>query len=208
MSSPSRDHTPGKGPDRLERLVRLYSALLWFYPPSHRREYGALIVQAFRDHCRATLRSGRNISSTRLLLRALPDLIRSAFREQLTEQTQQMKSSPERISLFLFVAVVFAGLLSCNFALQQPAVALAFAYLIAPLLLARAYSDWRRSAGHLTVILVWAAALAVFFAVVFPVWAKVHLPVIPWIVLVPVLLNAAVPFARAIAKLATPRPQQ
>jgi hypothetical protein len=190
---------------RLNRLVRIYTTLLWIYPRQHRREYGELMTQAFRDLCRAVLHAGGKTSSLSLLASAVPDLARSAFREHLTQQTEKMKTSPERISLALFIAAVLTGLLSCSFSITQPSLAVTLAYLTAPFLLVRAFMEWNRPESRLTISLIWAAALAVIFAFIFPVWGRVHLPLIPWLVLIPVLANASVPFLRAALKLARPR---
>ena len=36
----------------VERSCRLYRHLLFIYPKAHREEYGASILQLFRDQCR------------------------------------------------------------------------------------------------------------------------------------------------------------
>jgi hypothetical protein len=187
----------------LNQAVAIYQKLLWLYPRVHREEYGALMTQLFRDQCRARLKCGQGKSVLPVLFKALPDLGLSALREHVTQQTQSrnMKNSPQAISLALFAASTLAGLLSCSLSTSQPALALTLAYLTAPALLLRAFFEWKRPDSQLTMSLVWAAAVAVIFALIFPVWAKVNLPVIPWLVALPILMNAAVPIARTAMKL-------
>jgi len=186
----------------LNQAVAIYQKLLWLYPRVHREEYGALMTQLFRDQCRASLKGGKGKSVLPVLFKALPDLGLSALREHVTQtQSRNMKNSPQAISLALVAAVVLAGLLSCSLSTSQPAVALGLAYFTAPVLLLRAFFEWKRPDSQLTISLVWGAAIAVIFALIFPVWAKVKLPVIPWLVMIPVLTNAAVPFARTAMKL-------
>jgi len=187
----------------LNQAVAIYRKLLWLYPRIHREEYGALMTQLFRDQCRVSLKGEEGKSVLIVLFKALPDLGLPALREHITEQTESrnMKKSPQAISLALFAATTLAGLLSCSLSTSQPALALTFAYLTAPALLLRAFFEWKRPDSQLTISLVWAAAIAVIFSLVFPVWAKVNLPVIPWLVALPLLVNAAVPIARTAMKL-------
>jgi hypothetical protein len=191
--------------DRVRRASRIYEKLLWLYPHAHREVYGGLMVQLFRDAYRADIASGKGSSLTRVVLGALPDLARSVFREHLTHQTQNMKNSPQAIAVGLFAAAITAGLLSCSFSSSQPGIALSLAYFTVPLLLLRAFFESKRPGDELVNSLTWAAAIAVFFAFVFPVWAKVKLPVIPWIVLIPIVMNAIVPVGRTVLRLTRPR---
>ncbi|MDI7277965.1 MAG: hypothetical protein QME94_18445, partial [Anaerolineae bacterium] len=66
----------------------LYRALLGLYPRAHRREYGPLMAQAFRDLCRDAYARGRSRAVLRLWLCALIDLAQAAVREHLAGLAQ------------------------------------------------------------------------------------------------------------------------
>ena len=141
-----------------------------------------------------------------LSLRTISDLVFSAFREHLTEQSNHMKNmSPQTMSLILFIAAVSAGLLSCKFILAQPGVALGLAYFSAMVLLLRAFVEWKRPENQLVWSLVWGAVIAVIFALIFPVWGKLKLPIIPLLVAAPILLNAIVPMIKVALRLTRQR---
>jgi len=61
--------------------VKIYLALLLLYPAGHRREYGALMVQAFRDLCREAYAQTHMFGLARLWGPTLKDLVTSAFAE-------------------------------------------------------------------------------------------------------------------------------
>ena len=192
--------------DNVHRAAWIYERLLWVYPRSHRREYGPLMAQLFRDQCRAASRGGGRWPLLGLSLRALPDLALSAFRENLTEQSTHMKNmSPQKLSLILFVAAIGAGILSCNFSLGQPGIAVGLAYLSALALLVRAFAEWKRPENELIRSLIWGAVIAVIYALILPVWGKVKLPVNPILALAPMFLNAIVPLVKTALRLARPR---
>jgi hypothetical protein len=52
---------------------RLYHILLFVYPVTHRREYGPLMVQLFRDLCRDSYREKRFMGLVRLWIHVLTD---------------------------------------------------------------------------------------------------------------------------------------
>jgi hypothetical protein len=62
---------------------RLYRFLLFAYPPAYRREYGALMAQAYRDLCRDTVRQKGTAGLAALWFRILGDLARSAIAQHL-----------------------------------------------------------------------------------------------------------------------------
>jgi hypothetical protein len=64
--------------DPLKLPVSIYRILMLIYPPSHRREYGPLMVQLFRDLSRDAFQQGGRLGLARLWLRASSDLLRSA----------------------------------------------------------------------------------------------------------------------------------
>ncbi|MBN2503431.1 MAG: hypothetical protein JXB38_21825 [Anaerolineales bacterium] len=53
--------------------ARMYALLLWAYPATHRREYGAQMEQLFRDLCRDSHREQGTIGIVRLWGRVLRD---------------------------------------------------------------------------------------------------------------------------------------
>ncbi|MFB0535894.1 MAG: hypothetical protein ACETWR_13045 [Anaerolineae bacterium] len=64
--------------------VRVYQVLLFLYPVAHRREYGPLMVQMFRDLCRDTYRQGSVFNLVKLWVRTLGDAIVTAIIEHVT----------------------------------------------------------------------------------------------------------------------------
>jgi len=78
----------------VRRAVRIYEFLLWLYPRPHREEYGPQMVQLFRDQCRDACLHGKRGAWFALWGGTLVDVACSAFREQLTEQTNHMKNTP------------------------------------------------------------------------------------------------------------------
>ena len=181
-------------PDKRVRCAsRIYEKLLWLYPRAHREEYGPLMAQFFRDQCRAAS-PGNSRALLGLWLGTFIDLASSAFREHLSNQLHRMKNpSRNTLSLVLFIVAIGAALLSINFIPGRVDVALGLAYFSALTLLFRASIEWRRPPNELVRSLVWGAIIAVIFSFIFPVWGKFKLPIIPWLVAIPVFLNALVP---------------
>ena len=68
--------------------TRLYRLLLALYPRAHRREYGPLMAQAFRDLCREAWPAGSYRALAGLWARTLVDLLRTAAREHLAGLAQ------------------------------------------------------------------------------------------------------------------------
>ena len=90
-------HTPPT--DLLLAAERLYSILLFVYPPAHRREYGPLMVQAFRDLCRDAYRREGLPGLVRLWCHTLTDTAMTAAAEHihvLKEGDQQMTRKQHR----------------------------------------------------------------------------------------------------------------
>jgi len=186
----------------LRRAEKVYGAFLRLYPREHRDAYGGLMRQLFRDQWQDSLRRGDGGGPARLAMATLADLIRSAFSEHLTQQAQNMNHAPwKKLSYILFAVAVLAGLFSCTTSVQNPQLAVALAYLSGLVLAARAVVEWNRPIAELFSSLVTGAAVAVIYALIMPVWGKVHLPVLPWLVVVPMLLNAFIPLVRAGMKL-------
>lgn len=184
--------------ENVRRASRIYERLLWIYPRVHRHEYGPLMAQLFRDQCRAGSRGGNRWALAGLVLRALPDLALSAFREHVTEQTTRMKNMPPRtLSLILFIAGIGAAALSCAFIPGRLEIAAGLAYFSALVFLVRAFVEGKRPENELIRSLIWGAIVAVIFGFIMPVWGPARLPIIPLLVMVPVFANAFVPLFRA-----------
>jgi hypothetical protein len=192
--------------DIASRASRIYEGLLWLYPPDYRREYGPLMAQFFRDEYRAARRAGTTWAFSSLIGRTIRDLALSAFREHLSEQSNHMKNlSVSTLSLGLFVVAITAPLLSCHLALTQPSVAVGLAYFSGAALLLRAFLEWKRPDDQLARSLAWGTAIALIYSVILPVWGKVKLPVIPFLVVAPMFLNAIVPLVRTALRLTRSR---
>lgn len=63
------------------RAERVYAALLRLYPRGHRRAYGPLMLQTFRDQVREALASSGSLG-TAFWLEVLADVVRSVWRER------------------------------------------------------------------------------------------------------------------------------
>jgi hypothetical protein len=189
----------------LRRAMRIYEVLLRLYPQPHRREYGPMMAQLFRDQCRDICRHG-NHGAAGLWFRTLADVFRSASREQFTEQTKHMKNMPpKKLSLILFVMAVGASLFSCYLTPAAPSFALGLAYFSALVLVVRAAVEWLRPPDELIRSLIWGGAGAAIFAFICPQWARLHLPVIPVLILIPVLLTGFPPLIKAGLRVAAGR---
>ena len=87
---------------------RLYRLLLLAYPARFRREYGAPMVQVFRDCCRAAERQQGTLGVLWLWLATLRDLAKTAFVERVTEVVQM---SGTRWIRWSGLAAILAGAL-------------------------------------------------------------------------------------------------
>jgi capsular polysaccharide biosynthesis protein len=68
----------------VERSCRLFRRLLVAYPKAHREEYGAAILQLFRDQCRDAWAATRTRGLIGFWLRALSDLLKTSVLEHLS----------------------------------------------------------------------------------------------------------------------------
>jgi hypothetical protein len=64
--------------------IACYRTLLIAYPAQHRRAYGPLMQQVFRDQCHAACAQGHMSGLLRLWLRTLPDIASTAIMEHLS----------------------------------------------------------------------------------------------------------------------------
>ena len=100
---------------------RMYRLLLAAYPRAHRKEYGEPMAQLFRDQCRDAWKRRRILGVVWLWLRVLPDLLKTAIWERLTNRGERkymirkffggMRSRPALLGVFLTVS--FAVFLLC-----------------------------------------------------------------------------------------------
>ncbi len=67
----------------LSASERLYRLLLFIYPRAYRREYGPLMIQAYRDLCRHSYRQKGMVGIASLWSRLLADLVTSSIEQHL-----------------------------------------------------------------------------------------------------------------------------
>jgi signal peptidase I len=91
---------------------RLYSVLLYAYPPEFRRQYARPMEQLFRDRCRDLARGSGRLTLFRFALHVAADWLRTSLRERLAEvwsagrTTRKSSSATEwacTILMYLFV---------------------------------------------------------------------------------------------------------
>jgi hypothetical protein len=95
-------HTPS--PAVLSAAENAYRLLLFVYPATHRREYGTLMVQAFRDLCRDTYRQKGLSGLVRLWVHVLTDTAVTAAVEHsytLKKGEKQMTKKQHRLAIIL-----------------------------------------------------------------------------------------------------------
>ena len=62
---------------------KIYGRLLALYPAEHRRKYGPLMAQLFRDQCRDAYRQQRSLGLLKLWCRVLPDIAATSVVEHI-----------------------------------------------------------------------------------------------------------------------------
>ena len=95
---------------------RVYRWLLFFYPADHRREYGPLMAQLFRDHCRDALQQAGAIGLIKLWVNTLIDLITTVIIEHIAKlkgETMKMDIDRYEITLLQSVSEVSTLLITC-----------------------------------------------------------------------------------------------
>jgi hypothetical protein len=101
-------------PRSIRISLTVYRLLLLLYPPSHRRQYGPLMRQLFRDLCRDAFAQNGTFGLARLWLRTLPDLAESvaaACLEAIAEVLMTLNRSVAPVSWGYVALVVLPGLL-------------------------------------------------------------------------------------------------
>jgi eukaryotic-like serine/threonine-protein kinase len=88
-------------PRKLLFSERLYRTLLLLYPADHRRDYGPLMVQLFRDMGRDALEMGGVFGLVKLWLRTIPDIATTTIDEHLEKKgTNLMTDIPAKIGRY------------------------------------------------------------------------------------------------------------
>lgn len=82
---------------------RVYRALLIAYPAAYRREYGALMVQVFRDMCRDAYRQGGAAAVALWWCSTLLDLVYTAFEQRRKVRLTMSKSTFVRFTGILLI---------------------------------------------------------------------------------------------------------
>ena len=188
------------------KIGRVYEALLLLYPAEHRRTYGVLMLQLFRDQLRDAERGEGPLRRTRLCCRTLLDLVLSTAAEHLTSQRKHMKTiKPSKQSLLLFAAALGSAVLSIALGEQGfPKPAIGFVYLSTCALLARAYVEWLRPPEEAWKGIGWAIGVAIAYGFIFPAWAKLRatygaaLPIAVPLQTLALLLNVLVPVTKSL----------
>jgi signal peptidase I len=80
-------------------FCRLYSVLLYAYPPDFRRQYGRPMQQVFRDRCRDVARSSGPLTLLRFAMNVMGDWLRTTVRERSAEITSAGRVRSKRSSV-------------------------------------------------------------------------------------------------------------
>ncbi len=89
---------------------RVYRSLLVLYPKEFRREYGADMVQLFRDQCRDELRTGGVVAWIALWFRTLVELVGSTRRERERSRLSKVPYKREPLLAVICSLLVCPGL--------------------------------------------------------------------------------------------------
>ncbi|MFL7808697.1 MAG: hypothetical protein AB8I80_08710 [Anaerolineae bacterium] len=99
---------------------RTYRLLLFAYPPAYRRAYGQLMVQAYRDLCRDTVRRKGMAGLAALWFRILGDLATSAIAQHLEALREGAPTMTKKEHVLAIVAAVLPLALWAALALINP----------------------------------------------------------------------------------------
>ena len=130
----------------VERMARMYRRFLWLYPADHRRDYGGLMMQLFRDQCREALREQGAPRLFAVGWRALTDLIFSSIHEHITNLANHMKTSGINLLSHLLIATAIGTAFLANPGIVGAGPAVACVALSMLALFARAIVEWFRPA--------------------------------------------------------------
>jgi hypothetical protein len=163
----------------VELSEKVYRRLMRAYPKSHRREYGELMTQLFRDQCQDAWRRRGVLGVLAHWRRSLADLGRNSVIEQLAEiERNDMKNffRADNSPTWLTIAGLALGLLSfAPFVL--PSAGLFQAMLIGSCLaiLAKAIVEFLRPSREWLKMGLRTFLLLFVFALFMPAWAKLKL---------------------------------
>ena len=102
----NRSNAPTLPTRLIDLAVTIYAASLVLYPAAYRRDYGALMVQAFRDCARDAARHSGGIGVVRWALWAGLDLLASAFAER---RRAPVRMSPVAVRQGLLLCLIAGG---------------------------------------------------------------------------------------------------
>jgi hypothetical protein len=166
-------------PRIVELSERIYRRLLRAYPKSHRREYGELMIQLFRDQCQDAWRQRGMRGVLGHWLRALADLGRNSVIEQLAENERNNMKNFFRLDnspTWLTIAGLAFGLLSfAPFVLQSAGLFQAMLIGSCLAILAKAMVELLRPSREWLKMGLRTLLLMFVFALFMPAWAKLKL---------------------------------
>ncbi len=183
---------------------KIYRQLLLLYPPAHRRDYGGLMAQLFRDQCRDAYREGRSAGLVKLWLRVLPDIGKTSLQEQIAaiKRKSIMKNirAINRPTTLLIIGIAL-GILSVPF-IQSPGGML-LAVASALFILARAIVEMFRPSIQWKRILLSTVVIMVIYGLLMPAWAKQgiagdHSQVLKLTILICLFANPAVALVKSL----------
>jgi len=156
---------------------RIYRKMLLLYPRTHRRDYGGLMAQLFRDQCRDAYREGRSAGLIKLWLRVLPDIGKTSLQEQIAaiERKEIMKNITviNNPTTWLIIGIAL-GILSVPIIQSPGGIVLAVASALA--ILARAIVDLFRPSLQWKRILLATVVVMVIYGFLMPAWANDGIP--------------------------------
>ena len=105
---------------------KLYRALLVAYPREHRREYGELMIQLFRDRMR---RDGGGLGSLNVWLAMIVDLVTSALKEHSSGGSKSARAWPgsgSTVPIIVWATILFFGFRTLHEFIVAPLILLDF----------------------------------------------------------------------------------
>ena len=206
--------SPKPSPGILVLSDWLYRRLLAAYPASHRREYGPLLSQLWRDQCRDAYRREGPLGVVRLWPWLLLDLVKTSTCEQLNrlERNPLMNkpANPQRLATVLLWAGLASGAMTF-LVFGLPLAAGACAYLASAAILGKAVAECFRPRADWWRGLVGWLIIAVAYGFFMPEWARLRHEqglgylIQPALLMLPMLANLAVPLIQGLLLLGQAR---
>jgi hypothetical protein len=151
--------------------------LLRFYPRAHREQFGALMLQHFRDQCRDASELGLR-GCLEFAVRFGGDFFSSLIQENLSStqiMIRQLATHP-RLPLVLLIVGLLLGLGAANLAASgQTTIAVTLAYASLLLLVVRGAAETQRPAQQWLRGLGSALVILVAYGFIMPIWGRFHL---------------------------------